>query len=180
MAKLLTDTGFKHQEAGIDWCWMRPQKPKLTAGHDADKVLAHLLGWRNLEIRESAQEKGDPIKMLVGIPPMGEEIKAVPSWSTDKALALGLLVELGERSGFDYQWWKFGGKYSCGVRRAGSGEPTEFADDEISSWYGSFPLAICHALIVYLQRLRQQQKVEREAAAAVAAADPATASSAPK
>lgn len=177
---LLKDSGFVHNAANIDWSWARSQKPRLVAGHEVDKALAILLGWKNVEVREAAQEKGDPIKVLVGIPPMGEEIKPVPSWSTDKALALGLLVELGERSKFDYQWWKFGGNYSCGIRSAGSVMEAEaFADEETSAWYPSFPLAISHALIVYLQRLRQQKKAEREAAAAVAAAD-SSASSAPK
>lgn len=155
---LLTSCNFQHDASNIDWYWSRPQKRKLTANAHTNRKLAILLGWTHIEVREIEQEKGVPIKIYVGVPPptpnAGGEPRPIPSWCQDKASALGLLVDLGERGGLDYQWWKMGDSYSCGVRNAGD-LSSPYKSEDVSPWYDSFPLAICHALIVYLERAWQ-------------------------
>lgn len=153
---LLKDCNFQHDTENIDWYWSRPKKIKIAANAHTNKALAVLLGWTHIDIRDIPQEKGDPIKIYIGVPPptphSGGEPRPIPSWSQDKALALGLLVDLGERSGLDYQWWKMGDTYSCGVRKGGDSSAC-YRDEDVSPWYNSFSLAICHALIVYLQHV---------------------------
>jgi hypothetical protein len=153
---LLKDCNFLHDTDNIDWHWSRPQKRKIIANAHTNKALAMLLGWTNIDIRDIPQEKGDPIKIYVGIPPTLGEPRPIPSWSQDKALALGLLVDLGEHAGLDYQWWKMGETYSCGVRNGGDSNAS-YKNEDVSPWYNSFPMAICHALIVYLSRLAQSK-----------------------
>ena len=164
---LLKDCHFQHDTDNIDWYWSRPKKLKIAANAHTNKALAVLLGWHDILIRDIPQEKGDPIKIYVGIPPAGGESRPIPSWSQDKALALGLLVDLGERSGLDYQWWKMGDTYSCGVRGGGDSSAS-YRNEDVSPWYESFPLAICHALIVYLQRTANSKAMaEQDGPAAV-------------
>lgn len=156
---LLKDCNFSHDTDNIDWYWSRPQKHKITANAHTNRALAMLLGWTHIEIRDIPQEKGEPIKIYVGISPNGGEPRPLPSWSQDKALALGLLVDLGERIGLDYQWWKMGDAYSCGVRKGGDSHAS-YRSEDTSPWYNSFPLAICHALIVYLQSINKLEDRE--------------------
>lgn len=153
---VMTACGFVHDAAGMDWVWRKPVKPRLEAGGQTDLTLATLLGWRNAQHEQNGESK-----IVVALPPGGTELRPVPAYSTDRSLALGLIVELAERVNLDYNWWKFKGLYSCGVR---SGDQTgEFKDEDTSPWYNHLNLAICHALINYLQRLRIAKHARKEA-----------------
>jgi GNAT superfamily N-acetyltransferase len=138
---MLKSCGFVHDVNSINWIWTKPIKAKLEAGLDVDIQLATLLGWKNIK-------KKDDSPIALGLPPGGDELKTIPSYSVSKPLSLGLLVELSERINLDYHWWRHNGNYSCGVRSGN--EEGAFDESDISPWYPSLSLAICHSLIYYL------------------------------
>lgn len=158
---LLESCGFGHDSEAINWIWKKQQKPRLESGIQVDATLAGLLGWKGVALNDVPGNDGKASKLLCGSPPGSEEVRPVPSYSSDISIALSLIVELSERYHLDYQWWKFGGMYSCGVRKEGA--PGDFADHDTSPWYECLPVAICHALIAYLTRL-QQARAEAKAA----------------
>ena len=152
---------FKHDVPQVNWVWVKPEKARIEYGIDTDANLAILLGWKEVCVRETplpgweedehSSEGEVSSTLLSGIPPFGTSMRVVPSWSTDEAVALSLLVNLSKKSDFDYHWWKFGKKYSCALRN--NGADVSFSEEWISSWYSTLQLAICHAIILYLSNL---------------------------
>jgi len=149
--ELFVKCGFVHDESLINWHWCRNPKPILVEGFQVDSRLAHFLGWTNIEVRDEDTAKGKE-KILVGLPANSKSVFKVPMWSSDKAAALGLLVDFSIKHNLNYQSWKIGGRYCCGF----NDEPLDPSSPSASSWYENMALSICHAMILFFEKRLEQ------------------------
>jgi hypothetical protein len=151
---LFEDCGFTHDEESIDWRWSMPVRQVLTAGPSVDKALAVHLGWTNIEVEKTA--------ILLGIPPGGKARIQIPNWSVDLAQSISLMIDHCSKHHLDYQWYKAGDYYSCGIRNDGILIDFDKASvDEVSGWYDSLPMSICHALLAYFQSVKMAEFMKK-------------------
>jgi len=158
MTAFLKKYGFMYAEESMDWCWTRTRATPFEGCPATDAVLASLLGWTSI--------KKDGQNNFFGLPPNAsgsqdeKKLLMIPSWSTDRALALALLIEVSDKHGFDHRWWKLGGNYRVGVRTEESS--ADFSDDQCGLWYSALPIAIVDAMIRFLRSSRHKSQSEDE------------------
>ena len=152
---LLNKTGFTYIPSSINWSWIKPVKTKISSGFNMNAYLALLLGWTHVEF----YDYDDRANTLCGVPPNEKNVIPIPAWSTDETDAVILLLAIAERYKLDYQWWKEGKYYCCGMKEVS--QDRNYYEDQMSPWYNTLALSVCDTVVSYLARIHGNEETTR-------------------